>query len=189
MPKEQRPPYEQIPDFYARIDVWMSEGQLGTERVERLVNTKPACAYASLREQWAQHNKPLEERWLYHGTRRESMVSIFASGFDLKRLGSTTGNRGCYGAGIYLTPLPALACSYSRIGVFPPPSATAVLLCKVLLGRTVILSAEEASRGKHMGMELLPGYDSHLSPGDVEVVCFDSAQVLPVAILHLTLAR
>lgn len=54
---------------------------------------------------------------MYHGTGTDVAASgIMSSGFDLSKIGTSTSNRGVYGAGVYLTETHSVADVYAALG-------------------------------------------------------------------------
>jgi len=98
---------------------------------------------------------------LFHGTSAENMTAIMKTNFLLSKLGSHTGNRGAYGAGIYFSSFPYYSIGYSR-------GAHSLLMCYVFVGKAYLAQAK-------VGAELEKGYDSHVSHGDCEVVIYDTS--------------
>jgi hypothetical protein len=57
-----------------------------------------------------------------------------------------------------------------------------IIVCAALLGRPHLLDWKGTRRGQS---QVEDGYDSHISPSRLEYVTFDSAQLLPLYVLHI----
>lgn len=106
----------------------------------------------------------------FHGTEIKNIESIVTENFDIKKLSSSSGDSGWYGAGIYFSEFPDISFQYGSMGK--------LLLCKVLPGKTFI--CEERMDGQ----SLQTGYDSHGYGPDKqgrckELVIFNQEQILP----------
>lgn len=111
----------------------------------------------------------------YHGSTEFAVQAIAETGFICPLEGKTTvahksGNNGFYGNGTYTASDPNVAFWYSQ--------GSMMLIVKVARGRVF------RCPGLMMGVDLQPGYDSHESPDGVEWVCYRTAQMLPIAIIH-----
>jgi len=112
----------------------------------------------------------------FHGTNPKNIPNILAKNFDLQKLGSYTGNRGWYGAGIYFSEFPNISVGYSG-------GSQKLLLCKILPGKTFDVPE------KCIGSSCKPGYDSHrFSPDNQgrgkELVIFNVDQILPCYVVE-----
>lgn len=111
----------------------------------------------------------------FHGTTLEKAHEIIMTNFRLDKLGSNTGNQGCYGAGIYFSEFVGTSKAYG----------TAVLLCRLLPGRSYDINQQQAT----LGSPLTPGYDSHRVAKDhkgrgQELVIFNVDQILPCYLIQ-----
>ena len=130
----------------------------------------------------------------FHGTRREYVPNIISRGFVkpgdvMNKIGDTlqvrSGSR--WGRGIYLSPDPMFSIHYTDYTLQNEAKRLAgrkLFVCAVLRGRpyhctTSIFDAYMNQSDPHQG------YDSNTSPSEWEYVLFDSAQVLPLYILHI----
>ena len=113
----------------------------------------------------------------WHGTRPENIDKIVQENFRLDKLAANTGNRGCFGAGIYFSEFPDVSMGYG----------SKMLLCMVLPGK-----AYDVTQSKSMlGVPCEPGYDSHRVAADTkgrgrELVIFDPDQILPCYVVNYT---
>ena len=133
----------------------------------------------------------LSKEVVFHGTRREFIPNIIARGFikpgdamnsngDILqvRIGST------FGRGIYTSPEPRYSMSYSDYTDFSSQRIPGqkIIVCAVLMG-----CRYTCPPGRFMASgEPNKGYDSHVSPSKYEYVIFNSAQLLPLIVLHVT---
>jgi hypothetical protein len=114
----------------------------------------------------------------FHGTKKANAEAILRDGFKISKLGSTTHNRGVYGAGTYFSESFMMSSGYNQIG----GTNDGMLLCKLLVGKPFV-----APQGN--GAPLQPGYTSHVAdPRGTEVVIFDEAAMLPVYVVKLVSA-
>ncbi|KAI2607296.1 ADP-ribosylation [Hypoxylon fragiforme] len=129
----------------------------------------------------------------FHGTARQFVPSIVRHGF-LKpgkpipgtgeahqiRCGST------YGQGIYTSPNPDFSLNYTgyRCHATNPNEYFGIklIVCATLMGRTAQVSREDNWRDQ---TEPYPGSESHVANRNLEYIVFDSAQVLPVYVIHI----
>lgn len=126
---------------------------------------------------------PVLSTIVYHGTQRENLVEIVKKGFDIKKLGQHTGNRGYIGAGIYSSTNPSVATEYAS---GDHGDTIRVIACKALLGKPFHLEWR-TDLDRALGMKLEPGYDSHILNhwGGEEVCIFDARRIRPWWILTL----
>jgi hypothetical protein len=133
----------------------------------------------------------------FHGTTRAAVPSIVRHGFlkpgarlppestedaDVHevRCGST------YGRGIYSSPSPGFALSYS--GEYCEPTSPSeffglkLIACAVLMGRAATMTRADNWRTQERPF---PGSDSHVANNQMEYIVFESARILPVYVLHL----
>merc|ERR1712129_147358 len=101
--------------------------------------------------------------------------SIVRTNFDVARIGSAT-DAGYYGHGFYFSAFPATSLAYG----------TNLLLCRLLPGKALDLTAEQRKDGQ----SLAPGYDSHRVMQDAngygqELVIANPDQILPCYVLHV----
>ncbi|KAI1142288.1 hypothetical protein F5Y05DRAFT_370353 [Hypoxylon sp. FL0543] len=129
----------------------------------------------------------------FHGTARQFVPSIVRYGF-LKpgkrnpgtnevhsiRCGAT------YGRGIYSSPDPDFSLSYtgSTCHATKPNEFFGIklIVCATLMGRSANISREDNWREQ---TEPYPGADSHVANRELEYIVFDSAQILPVYVIHI----
>jgi hypothetical protein len=136
-------------------------------------------------------DQPLSTEVVFHGTQRRFIPSIISRGFikpgdvmndngDILhvRCGST------YGAGIYTSPDPRFSMSYSDVSTFSDRQILGqkLIVCAVLMGRRGTVS-RDMCKGCH---KPISAYDSHVSPSKFEYIVFNSAQLLPLYVLHVT---
>jgi hypothetical protein len=167
------------------------------DRIEPLHNPKLQKRYAAKRAEWSARRVgglpvPLNEELVFHGTPTEAnLESILKVNLSCDRVGETTGNRGWYGAGMYVTRHAAAALRYNmwvgpvldRKQDFAAPRR--MLVCRVLLGRTFEIPENSVD---FVGSCKEPGFDSHRGRDrwdvDWQLCLFDSAQVVPAYIVH-----
>ncbi|KAI0848286.1 hypothetical protein F5Y00DRAFT_270249 [Daldinia vernicosa] len=171
-----------------------------TEIRERLseysVGTLHGCVPASL------HHSKRKEVYLdhlvkptmtFHGTQRQLVPSIVRYGF-LKpgqknpgtneahgvRCGST------YGRGIYSSPNADFSLSYtgSSCQATKPNEYFGIklLVCATIMGRSADVYRDDNWRNQS---QAYPGADSHVSNRGLEYIVFDSAQILPIYVIHI----
>lgn len=174
-------------------------GILVCDSFEEWKNEQIENVYKNKKNTWSSANKDINEMILYHGCPiNESIENIRNNGFDLNKLGTNTGNKGLYGAGIYFSKNPNGAAGYSVTGSnCDGQEFYNVIISKVLVGKsfavpapkTVIIESKTSDIGEfktiyeHEGKDLMIGYDSHSFKN--EIVIFDTAQILPLGILYL----
>ncbi|KAI1768792.1 ADP-ribosylation [Hypoxylon sp. FL1150] len=135
----------------------------------------------------------LEPHVTFHGTARQLVPSIVRYGFlqpgkanpgtgkshDV-RCGST------YGRGIYSSPSADFSLSYtgSSCHATKPNEFFGIKLfaCATLMGRTAHVTRDDDWRGQS---QPYPGADSHIANRNLEYVVFDTAQILPVYVIHI----
>lgn len=128
----------------------------------------------------------------FHGSRASSIPSTVKYGF-LKpgdphpdtgqphaiRCGAT------YGAGIYSSPNASVAMMYTKMDGTPTDPkdipGLKLVVCATLMGRTCQVAAVDWRRKEHP----FPGADSHSGPSKIEYIVFESAQIVPVYVVHL----
>ncbi|KAF8532809.1 hypothetical protein BDD12DRAFT_868305 [Trichophaea hybrida] len=132
-------------------------------------------------------------RMTFHGTPRHKVANIVRRGF-LKpgsvnpETGQVLGVRcgSTYGRGIYSSPSPAFALSYSDTECKPTPPkelfGLKLFVCAVLMGRTAAMYRDDNWRDQNSPY---PGADSHVANGGMEYVVFSPAQILPCYVMHL----
>ena len=126
----------------------------------------------------------------FHGTQRKFIPGIISRGFvkpgdvmngngDILqvRCGST------WGRGIYTSPEPRYSMSYSDRAdpSFKRIPGQKIIVCAILRGRAYTCS--DYLRNLTSPLE---DYDSHVSPGGFEYIVFNSSQLLPLYVLHVT---
>ncbi|KAG6832853.1 hypothetical protein H0H87_000207 [Tephrocybe sp. NHM501043] len=143
-----------------------------------------------------------KEEIVFHGTPRHNVGSIVRSGFIVPgektvegtkvevRCGSTwgrtiaqAGSKGivdfCLGKNLYVLESPSSFCpQFTDTGPYHK------IVCAVLMGRRRFMTESYRRRAT-----LEEGYDSHVSPSKSEYIVFNSAQVLPLYVLHLGESR
>ena len=108
----------------------------------------------------------------FHGTNQAAATSIVEEGFKISKLGSNTGNRGWYGAGVYFSEQNGTSQGYNR-------NSNGMLLCKLLVGRPYLCP-------RKTGCALQPGYTSHVcDTHGSEIVIFDEAAALPIYFVEM----
>ncbi|OTB19909.1 hypothetical protein K445DRAFT_7925 [Daldinia sp. EC12] len=167
---------------------------------ERLSNystvTLHSCVPASFH-----HNKRKEvyidhlvkPKMTFHGTQRQLVPSIVRYGF-LKpgqqnpgtneahgvRCGST------YGRGIYSSPNADFSLSYTgdtcRATKPNEYFGIKLLVCATIMGRSADVHREDNWRNQS---QAYPGADSHVSNRGFEYIVFDSAQIIPIYVIHI----
>ncbi|KAI8963799.1 hypothetical protein F5Y11DRAFT_130180 [Daldinia sp. FL1419] len=133
----------------------------------------------------------------FHGTQRQLVPSIVRYGF-LKpgqrnpgtnqehgiRCGST------YGRGIYSSPSADFALSYTgnACQATKPNEYFGIKLfvCATIMGRTADVYREDNWRDQGRAY---PGADSHISNRGLEYIVFNSAQILPIYVIHIDWGR
>jgi hypothetical protein len=136
------------------------------------------------------------QRVTFHGAPHRVIQSIVRYGFILP--GEQIGDTGkalaircgsTFGQGIYSSPDPMYASMYLEYdsiehGAVRQPAdvpGMRLLVCAVLMGRPM----ERFSTQRHLGGLFSDHAHSHVSPNQMQYVVFDSAQIIPVYVLHL----
>lgn len=134
---------------------------------------------------------------VFHGTRRHNIANIISRGFVkpgdvMNHQGDTLEVRcgSSFGRGIYTSPEPRYAMGYSDY-TYPEgrrdrkTPGQKLVVCAVLMGRRFV-----CGHGDRRGVDIVEkGYDSHASNTGFEYIVFNSAQLLPLYVLHLTDGR
>ena len=130
---------------------------------------------------------------VFHGTQRKFISNIIARGFV--KPGDTMNGTGdklqvrcgsTFGRGIYTSPEPRYSMSYSDVSDSSEQRIPGqkLIVCAVLMGRRYVCS--DPCRERDTAKD---GYDSHASPMGFEYIVFNSAQLLPLYVLHVTDGR
>jgi hypothetical protein len=124
-------------------------------KVERIENPHLENRFHEKQKALMQLRGPSEAQVLvaYHGTPVENIPSIGKDNLRIEYLGRNCGDRGCYGAGCYLTPSSSVGLEYSSYGP--------ILQFDVLPGRVYTVAQYPA-----LGIPLRDGFDSHRSHAD-----------------------
>lgn len=129
----------------------------------------------------------------FHGTKRQFVPSIVRHGFlvpgvqnptsgeeQLVRCGST------YGRGIYSSPSANFSLSYTGQSCQrTSPSeffGIKLLVCATVMGRSRAMYRSDNWQGN---AEAYEGVESHIGNNGLEYIVFDSAQIVPVYVIHL----
>lgn len=135
----------------------------------------------------------VKPRVTFHGTTRQIVPSIVRYGF-LKPGDSKPGTKekhdircgATYGRGIYSSPNPDFSLSYTgNLCHATKPTeffGIKLVVCATLMGRTANMVREDDWREQ---TSPYPGADSHIANRDLEYVVFDTAQILPVYVIHI----
>lgn len=134
-----------------------------------------------------------QEEIVFHGTLGHNVGSIVRSGFVVPGqetgLGEAVGVRcgSTWGQGIYTSPDPEYSLWYTdyspdggvdgRHRLLPGQK---LIICVVLMGRR-----RNVTSPRRFNSNVEEGFDSHVSPNELEYVVFNSVQVLPLYVLHL----
>ncbi|KAI1402116.1 ADP-ribosylation [Hypoxylon fuscum] len=170
--------------------------KMKSELLEKSYAALRSCVPAQLR-----HSKRkevfveymLKPRVTFHGTSRQNIPSIVHYGFikpgERKpgtgeehevRCGAT------YGRGIYSSPDPNFALSYTDyLCHATKPNeffGIKLLVCATLMGRSAYMTRDDNWRTQS---KPYPGADSHVANRDLEYIVFDTAQILPVYVIHI----
>lgn len=135
-------------------------------------------------------------RATYHGTSRYNVSSIVRWGFVLP--GRKAGDRAVeiaygssFGRGIYTSPDPHYALSYSRWSEefswftktrLEDMPGLRLIICAVLMGRPLQVTREATRRTTEIANETA---NSHVSPNLCEYIVFEGAQIIPCYVVHL----
>ncbi|KAI1461391.1 ADP-ribosylation [Annulohypoxylon moriforme] len=129
----------------------------------------------------------------FHGTSRQFVPSIVRHGF-LQPGGKRPGTEelhevrcgSTYGRGIYSSPDPVFSLSYTGNSCHATKPneffGIKLLVCATLMGRSASITREDNWRTQ---TEPYPGSDSHVANRDLEYIVFDTAQILPVYVIHI----
>ncbi|KAI1379283.1 ADP-ribosylation [Hypoxylon crocopeplum] len=174
------------------------------ERREKMRKELLKQSYAALRKcvppdlQHSRRKELLVEylvkpRVTFHGTSRQYVPSIVRHGF-LKpgKRNPSTGERhmircgATYGQGIYSSPNPDFSLSYTdwTCHATKPNEFFGIklLVCATLMGRSAHVSREDNWRYQ---TKPYPEADSHVANRELEYIVFDTAQILPVYVIHI----
>jgi len=131
----------------------------------------------------------VNEVFLFHGSPLEdNLDSIGNNGFDLSRLGKTSGNLGWYGAGIYGTQNVGAAIRYSYWNTTRPDkeiNTRRILVCRAVLGKTFVIPDNSCD---FIGKPCQDNYHSHQGKDrwdpDYQYVVFNPHAIQPLLFLH-----
>lgn len=142
----------------------------------------------------------LSPRMTFHGTNRSKVPHIVRHGFlkpgtalpkEARAPGDGSGvhqaqQGSTCGRGIYSSPSPEFALDYSGHICEPTPSheyfGLKLIVCATLMGRS---KRVDRSFKLNTESEAVANHDSHIANRDLEYVVFDTAQILPVYVIHL----
>lgn len=179
----------------------LAEDEVTITHAELVLNPSLVKAFDSthtrLKKKYSQsyhYDKYTSTELVFHGTRRQYIANIIARGFVkpgdvMNHKGDTLEVRcgSSFGRGTYTSPEPRYAMHYSdytrqeRRNDFKIPGQK-LIVCAILMGRRFVCEF-----GERRGVETVEkGYDSHVSATGFEYVVFNSAQLLPLYVLHLT---
>jgi len=149
-----------------------SNASYNVKYVEYVVNPPLVKAFERKRLEIAtnmewEDSKPI---LAFHGTAEDNIDNICKYNFDFSRIGSSSGDRGFYGEGIYFSEYASYSMAYA--------GCNKILLCKVLIGRAYTMASIQT------GAPQVDGYDSHVSPDGKEIVIFSPDQILPCYVIH-----
>jgi hypothetical protein len=129
----------------------------------------------------------------FHGTRSSAIPSIVRYGFlkpgskhpsTGEEIGVRCGNT--YGKGIYSSPDPNFAISYSEFDAHRTQSneipGFKLIVCATLMGRAAKVFREDNWRHQDKPYQ---GADSHVGNDGQEYIVFSAAQILPCYVIHL----
>ncbi|KAI0899682.1 ADP-ribosylation [Annulohypoxylon nitens] len=140
---------------------------------------------------WVDHL--VKPRLTFHGTARQYVPSIVRYGFlqpGKKKPGTDERHEircgSTYGRGIYSSPDPDFSLCYTDATCHATkPSeffGIKLIVCATLMGRAAGMTREDNWRDQ---TEPYPGSDSHVANRDLEYIVFDTAQILPVYVIHI----
>jgi Poly(ADP-ribose) polymerase catalytic domain len=178
----------------------LAEDQVTITHAELVLNPSLVQAFDSthtrLKRKYSKsyhYDKYTSMELVFHGTRRQDIANIIARGFIkpgdvMNHKGDTLEVRcgSSFGRGTYTSPDPRYAMHYSdytsreRRNDFKIPGQK-IIVCAALLGRRF-----RCEFGERRGVDIVEkGYESHVSGTGFEFVVFNSAQLLPLYVLHL----
>ena len=99
------------------------------ERIDFIAHPKLFSDYEEEKEKYKSHNKPINEKLLFHGTHPTSLNKILDDNFKLTADPVNRQKQNIYGKGIYFSEFPAKSLQYGE----------ALLLCKVILGKEEVV--------------------------------------------------
>ncbi|KAH8919258.1 hypothetical protein BT69DRAFT_1284978 [Atractiella rhizophila] len=162
----------------------------GFEDFRSKLYTKHRLSGMSRRAADGMADKVFKEEVVFHGTLRKNVASIVVNGFRLPGQKTTDGEHqvrcgSTWGRGIYSSPDPSYSFSYADHTAASqrrlPGYKVVVAAC--LMGKRYQLKAGEYMRTSSRTRSAT--YDSHVSPSKLEYVVFNSAQLLPILVLHI----
>merc|ERR1739845_19415 len=105
--------------------------------------------------------------------------SIVNNNFSMNKVGSSTGNQGWFGKGIYFARRAYTALGYNH-------GESDLLVCLLVVKKPFIVPPPDNSENPFHGKPCQAGFDAHLSPTGKELVLFNQRQILPCFALRLT---
>ena len=166
--------FDKVMKFIVPVHNWSPQIQ----KIQKITNLKLEKDYEEARTKTFDDFE--DEK--FHGTGKEGVEGIPKTGFRLPS------NPGMYGKGVYF----ATDSSKSSRYIYTKGS-NALLLCKVLLGKSLVVTKDDNTLDKNKLRSR--GYDSVFAPRDTkgtggvlhdEFVIFDPKQALPEYIIHYT---
>ncbi|KAG8952819.1 hypothetical protein FRC04_003744 [Tulasnella sp. 424] len=145
----------------------------------------------SRRAQDAAVDKLTQVDVVFHGTLRRHVGSIVQSGFVIPGKKTNTGEEvkvrcgSTFGVGTYTSPRLTYCLSYADTTAKSPKllPGQKVIVCAALMGRRYEMRRSESQFRRNP--EVAQGYDSHVSPSQLEWVIFNPEHLLPLYVLHL----
>ncbi|KAI1842003.1 hypothetical protein JX266_011758 [Neoarthrinium moseri] len=132
-------------------------------------------------------------RLTFHGTQRQFVPSIVRHGFlapGARNPGTAAAHEvrcgSTYGRGIYSSPSAEFALSYSDWSCHATRPdqyfGLKLIVCATLMGRARQMFREDNWRDQGRPYE---GADSHVANRELEYIVFDTAQIIPIYVIHL----
>ncbi|GLJ17142.1 hypothetical protein SUGI_0296600 [Cryptomeria japonica] len=120
------------------------------------MNKKLQGAYEKAKEELEKKRKIVKEKWVFHGSDKESIEKIIGGGFKIGGQGVEVRNGNKYGRGVYTSLDASISITYSKDGM--------MLLSSALIGQEGIDFKKGGSRDVlvlHKTKYLLPMYIVH----------------------------
>lgn len=156
------------------------------EKIYYIKNKRNKEDFKIMREELKNLNHSTDKKWGFHGSHsEESTFSIIKNHFDINLSGNYSGNRGCYGEGIYFSTRAYLPIYIASVVEKPHFMFFA---CKILLGKEnkiSCLSNEEIEKGVPINLP----FNSHVSSNGLEIVIPNKSQILPYFLIKFSLSE
>ncbi|ELR21503.1 Poly(ADPribose) polymerase catalytic domain containing protein [Acanthamoeba castellanii str. Neff] len=167
--------------FAGNINEFLTEDTRQVTDIKRVLQVELVrrfmAKWLELKRTYGSYAEEARPRLGFHGTPEANIPNILQQGLLVPGTHGVINRTddGYYGAGIYLSPDARTSLGYAG-------GCGKLLVCAVLMGR--IYKCEDLMHGA----PCTPGFDSHMSPCEGELILFEAAQVLPCFVITIASA-